>query len=37
MLALRGEYRGDAQAEAISRYRLHDVTAGSSGNEGGDS
>jgi pyruvate dehydrogenase E1 component len=37
MLARRGEYRADAQAEAISRYRLHDVTAGSSGNEGGDS
>ncbi len=37
MLAARGEYRADAQAEAIARYRLHDVTAGSSGNEGGDS
>ena len=36
-LGRRGEYRADAQAEAIEKYRLYDVLAGTSGNFGGDS
>ena len=36
MLARRGEVAADAPAQAIERYRLHDVRAGSSGNAGGD-
>ncbi len=35
-LAARGEVQPSAPHEAASRYRLHDVTAGASGNEGGD-
>ncbi len=36
MLARRGEVPADAPAKAIEKYRLHDVTAGTSGNAGGD-
>jgi pyruvate dehydrogenase E1 component len=36
VLAARGEVDRSAPADAIARYRLLDVTAGSSGNEGGD-
>ena len=37
MLAERGEVDGDVAREAASRYRLLDVTAGTSGNAGGES
>ncbi len=37
VLAERGEVEASVPAEAAKRYRLHDVTAGASGNEGGDS
>ena len=36
-LAARGEVDPSVAREAASRYRLNDVTAGASGNEGGDS
>ena len=36
-LAARGEVDASVPLEAASRYRLSDVTAGASGNEGGDS
>ncbi|PKW28247.1 pyruvate dehydrogenase (acetyl-transferring), homodimeric type [Phycicoccus duodecadis] len=36
-LAERGEIDRSVPLEAARRYRLHDVTAGRSGNEGGDS
>jgi len=36
-LAERGEVDRSAPLEAARRYRLSDVTAGASGNEGGDS
>jgi len=36
-LARSGQVPADAPAQAIERYRLHDVTAGSSGNTGGES
>jgi pyruvate dehydrogenase E1 component len=36
-LAKEGKVAGDAPARAIERYRLLDVTAGTSGNAGGDS
>ena len=36
-LARTGEVPADAPARAIEQYRLHDVTAGTSGNVGGDS
>ncbi len=36
-LARRGEVAPDAPALAIERYRLHDVTAGTSGSAGGES
>jgi pyruvate dehydrogenase E1 component len=36
-LAREGKVAKDAPAQAIERYRLHDVTAGTSGNAGGDS
>ncbi|AEI11879.1 pyruvate dehydrogenase (acetyl-transferring), homodimeric type [Cellulomonas gilvus] len=36
-LARTGAVPADAPAQAIERYRLHDVTAGTSGNTGGDS
>ncbi|MCG2802377.1 MAG: pyruvate dehydrogenase (acetyl-transferring), homodimeric type [Cellulomonas sp.] len=36
-LAAAGAVAPSAPAEAIERYRLHDVTAGTSGNAGGDS
>ena len=36
-LADRGEVDRSVPLEAARRYRLSDVTAGSSGNEGGDS
>jgi pyruvate dehydrogenase E1 component len=36
-LAASGAVDGGAPAQAIERYRLHDVTAGTSGNAGGDS
>ena len=36
-LARTGAVAADAPAQAIERYRLHDVTAGTSGNAGGDS
>ena len=36
-LARRGEVPGTVPVEAARRYRLSDVTAGASGNEGGDS
>jgi pyruvate dehydrogenase E1 component len=35
-LAGRGEVAPDAPAQAIERYRLHDVTAGTTGSSGGD-
>src|SRR6476620_12641219 len=37
MLVQRGEAEGGVAREAASRYRLLDVTAGTSGNAGGDS
>ncbi|MFI2752416.1 pyruvate dehydrogenase (acetyl-transferring), homodimeric type [Cellulomonas sp. P22] len=36
-LARDGQVPADVPAKAIERYRLHDVTAGTSGNTGGDS
>ncbi len=36
-LAREGTVAADAPARAIEQYRLHDVTAGTSGNAGGDS
>ena len=36
-LARSGAVAAEAPAQAIERYRLHDVTAGTSGNTGGDS
>ncbi|MFC6450650.1 pyruvate dehydrogenase (acetyl-transferring), homodimeric type [Cellulomonas gelida] len=36
-LARTGDVAADAPAQAIERYDLHDVTAGTSGNTGGDS
>ena len=36
-LAREGAVPGDVPAQAIERYRLHDVNAGTSGNTGGDS
>ncbi|HPB73223.1 MAG TPA: pyruvate dehydrogenase (acetyl-transferring), homodimeric type, partial [Phycicoccus sp.] len=36
LLAARGEVAPDALAQAIEKYQLLDVTAGSSGHEGGD-
>jgi pyruvate dehydrogenase E1 component len=36
-LALRGRLSKDAPADAIERYRLHDVTAGTTGTAGGES
>lgn len=36
-LAGRGEIAADAPAQAIEKYRIHDVTAGTSGAVGGDS
>jgi len=36
MLAARGEIDGNLAREAASRYQLLDVTAGTSGNAGGD-
>jgi pyruvate dehydrogenase E1 component len=36
-LARRGDVAPDAPAQAIERYRLHDVTAGTSGSAGGES
>ncbi len=35
-LARRGEVPVDSPAKAIAKYRLHDVTAGTSGSAGGD-
>jgi pyruvate dehydrogenase E1 component len=35
-LVERGEIDPSVPAQAIERYRLHDVTAGTSGNAGGD-
>jgi pyruvate dehydrogenase E1 component len=35
-LARRGEVSTDLPAKAIERYRLHDVTAGTTGNTGGE-
>jgi len=37
LLARRGLVPGDAPVQAIRRYRLHDVTAGTTGTAGGDS
>ena len=37
MLAASGEVDASAPAQAIEKYRLHDVTAGESGNAGGES
>jgi pyruvate dehydrogenase E1 component len=37
MLAQRGEVPPDVAREAAQRYRLLDVTAGTSGNAGGES
>ena len=37
MLAERGEIDGSVPREAAARYRLLDVTAGTSGNAGGES
>ncbi|WGD38551.1 pyruvate dehydrogenase (acetyl-transferring), homodimeric type [Lysinibacter sp. HNR] len=36
-LALAGEVPADAPAQAIEKYRLHDVNAGTTGNAGGES
>ncbi len=36
-LVRRGEYDASAPAQAIERYRLHDVTAGTTGSAGGES
>jgi len=35
-LVARGEMDASVPAQAIERYRLHDVTAGTSGSVGGD-
>jgi pyruvate dehydrogenase E1 component len=35
-LVARGEMDASVPAKAIERYRLHDVTAGTSGSVGGD-
>ena len=35
-LVERGEMSVDAPQQAIERYRLHDVTAGTSGSAGGE-
>ena len=35
-LVARGEMDSNAPAQAIERYRLHDVTAGTSGSAGGE-
>ncbi|WP_140399180.1 hypothetical protein, partial [Pseudomonas sp. SID14000] len=35
-LVLEGKVDPSLPAQAIERYRLHDVTAGTSGNTGGD-
>ena len=37
MLVARGEIDPSAPANAIAKYKLHDVTEGSSGNAGGES
>ena len=37
LLAERGEVDPSVPREAAERYRLHDVTAGTSGNAGGES
>jgi pyruvate dehydrogenase E1 component len=37
LLAKRGEVPADYAAKAAEKYRLHDVTAGTSGNAGGES
>ena len=37
VLAKRGEVPADYAAKAAEKYRLHDVTAGTSGNAGGES
>ncbi|MCB5294329.1 Pyruvate dehydrogenase E1 component [Arthrobacter sp. SO3] len=37
MLARRGEVDAQAPAQAIEKYRLHNVNAGTTGNAGGDS
>ena len=37
MLADQGKVPADSLAKAIEKYKLHDVTAGASGNEGGES
>jgi pyruvate dehydrogenase E1 component len=36
MLADQGKVDRSVVAQAIEKYRLHDVNAGTSGNEGGD-
>jgi pyruvate dehydrogenase E1 component len=36
-LTKRGEVPADYAAKAAEKYRLHDVTAGTSGNAGGES
>ena len=36
LLARRGEVAADAPAQAIARYRLLDVNAGTTGSAGGD-
>ena len=36
-LAARGEIDAEASVKAIEQYRLHDVTAGTTGSAGGDS
>ncbi len=36
-LAIAGEVAADAPAQAIEKYRLHDVNAGTTGNAGGES
>ena len=37
MLARRGEVDAQAPAQAIEKYQLHNVNAGTTGNAGGDS
>jgi pyruvate dehydrogenase E1 component len=36
-LAVTGDVAAHAPAEAVDKYQLHDVTAGTSGNAGGES
>jgi pyruvate dehydrogenase E1 component len=36
LLAGRGQVPAEAVGQAIEKYRLHDVTAGTTGNSGGD-